>query len=161
MKGCRPPKATSMPFIAPAAAPNRIAAANGEGYGNARRHQCRGHDGRHGGGRAHRQVDAAADDDERHAERHAGIDRRLLQDVDEVALGQEVRRQRREDGDDDDKAEESADIAQAEVEGEGRRGAAAVRLLVEDMGSRLPVPGVRRPRHRATAEWRGRRSPLR
>jgi hypothetical protein len=66
-------------------------------------HHRRGHrrDGRR---RADRQVDAAGDDDERHAERDAGVDRGLLEDVEEVALGQEVRAEEGEDHHDREEA---------------------------------------------------------
>ena len=95
--------------------------------------QRRRHDGRQRRRRADRQVDAAGDDDQRHAERDAGVDRGLLQDVEEIALGQEVGRQRREDDDDDDQADQRAGIAQAERESEAAAEWAA-RLSVEDMG---------------------------
>ena len=56
--------------------------------------------------RTHRKIDAARDDDDRHAERHRIEDCRLPRDAGEVVRGQEVGRGNRERDEQNDQAEE-------------------------------------------------------
>ena len=86
------------------------------------RHQHRRHHRGDGRRRADRQIDAAGDDDQRHAQRHTGVDRGLLQDVEEIGLGQEVGAEDRKDDHDRQQAEQRSGIAQPDIEAEAPRG---------------------------------------
>ncbi len=110
MKGGSRPRVISSPLTRPHRAPAARPSAMARGTGNGAWRAAREEDAGEGHDRAHREVDPPGDDHERHAHRDHGVDGGLLEDVEEVGDGEEVRAQDREQPPEEEKPEEGADL---------------------------------------------------
>ena len=99
--------------MAPRPRPARTAIAGG----TPRDHQGGRENGGKRRGRPDRKINAARDDDQRHAQRDAGVDARLLQDIHQIALGQKAGRDEREHASDQQQPEQRAKVADVEAKG--------------------------------------------
>jgi hypothetical protein len=106
--------------------------------------------------RAHREVDAAGEDDEGHADREQAVDRDLPHDVEEVQRPQEARLEQREGGHQDEQEDQRRQLGQ-QAERVDPRPAAAIAARAgrprPDLTLHHPPPQPARTMDRGSRPW--------